>query len=102
MNGVPRRIANGGRTPSDVGDASFEHRPYCSAYWRIHNPLLAMSDLALETLLFPVIWLAHLAYLSCDFWQYQPGSNFLLEVIANVHLLAAYATTAFILVHVYL
>lgn len=79
-----------------------EHHPYRKAYWRKHNPLQALSYLALKLVLFPAIWLSGIAYLTYNLWQHRPAAGILLEVVANIHLLAAFAIAAFIIVHVYL
>jgi len=79
-----------------------EHHPYRKAYWRKHNPLQVATYLALKLILFPAIWISGLAYLTYNFWERQPNAPFILELVANVHLLAAYAIAAFIIVHVYL
>ncbi len=79
-----------------------EHHPYRKAYWRKHNPLQALSYLALKLILFPAVWLSGLAFLTYNFWEHRPNASFLLELVANVHLLAAYAIAAFIIAHVYL
>lgn len=79
-----------------------EHHPYRKAYWRKHNPLQAMAYLALKLVLFPAIWLSGLAYLTFNFWDSRPNAGLMIEIVANIHLLAAYAIGAFIIVHVYL
>lgn len=79
-----------------------EHHPYRKAFWRKHNPLQALSYLALKLVLFPAVWLTGIAYLLYNFWESQPNAGFMLEVVANIHLLAAYAIIAFVIIHVYL
>jgi thiosulfate reductase cytochrome b subunit len=79
-----------------------EHHPYRKAYWKKHNPLQALSYLALKLVLFPAIWISGLAYLTYNFWEKQAGSGVLLEIVANLHVLTAYAIAAFVVIHVYL
>lgn len=79
-----------------------EHHPYRKAFWRKHNPLQALSYLALKLLLFPLVWLTGIAYLLYNFWEHVPDAGVMLELVANLHLLAAYAIIAFVIVHVYL
>ncbi len=79
-----------------------EHHPYRKAYWRKHNPLQALAYLALKLALFPAIWLTGLAYLTYNFWSHRPYAGTLIEIIANLHVLTAFAIATFIIVHVYL
>ncbi|MHC0053079.1 cytochrome b/b6 domain-containing protein [Actibacterium sp. D379-3] len=79
-----------------------EHHPYRKAYWRKHNPLQALTYLALKLILFPVIWISGLLYLSYNFWETVPNATFWLQITANLHVLAAYAIASFVVAHVYL
>jgi thiosulfate reductase cytochrome b subunit len=79
-----------------------EHHPYRKAYWRKHNPLQALTYLALKLFLFPAIWVTGLVYLGYNFWESAPGASFWLQVVANLHILVAYAIAAFVVAHVYL
>lgn len=79
-----------------------ERHPYRKAYWRKHNPLQALSYLGLKLVLFPTIWLTGLAYLTYGAWDSRPGAPSVLEIVATVHVLTAYAIAAFIIIHVYL
>ncbi len=79
-----------------------ERHPYHRAYWRKHNPLQALSYLGLKLLLFPAAWLSGLAYLLYFVWRPEAGAGMLLEGVAQLHLLAAYAIGAFVIVHLYL
>lgn len=79
-----------------------EHHPYRKAYWRKHNPMQALTYLALKLVLFPAIWLTGIAYLTYNLWERQPNAPFILEAVANLHLLVAYLIAAFVIVHVYL
>ena len=79
-----------------------EHHPYRKAFWRKHNPLQALAYLALKLVLFPAVWLTGIAYLLYNFWEHQPNAGMMLEVVANVHLLAAYAIISFVVIHIYL
>lgn len=79
-----------------------KHHPYRKAYWRKHNPLQALAYLALKVVLFPAIWITGLLYLTYNLWGVDPGNAAWLPVVANLHILAAFAITAFIVAHVYL
>lgn len=79
-----------------------EHHPYRKAYWRKHNPLQALTYLALKLVLFPAIWVTGVIYLTYNFWDTVPNATLWLTVVANLHLLAAYAIAAFVLAHIYL
>lgn len=79
-----------------------EHHPYRKAYWRKHNPLQALSYLALKLFLFPAIWVSGLIYLTYGFWETVPNATLWLTFVANLHLLVAYAIAAFVVAHVYL
>jgi thiosulfate reductase cytochrome b subunit len=79
-----------------------EHHPYRKAYWRKHNPLQALSYLALKLALFPAVWLSGLAYLSYNFWEEIPNAAGWLSAAAIIHTLSAFAILAFVIAHVYL
>jgi len=79
-----------------------EAHPYRKAYWRKHNPLQALSYLALKLLLFPAVWLSGLALLGYNFWETVPSAAWWQVLLADLHLLAAAAIAAFVVVHVYL
>jgi thiosulfate reductase cytochrome b subunit len=79
-----------------------EAHPYRKAYWRKHNPLQAITYLALKVLLFPAIWITGLLALGWNLWEDVPGATFWASVVTNIHLLAAYAIAAFVVAHVYL
>ena len=78
-----------------------ERHPYRKAFWRKHNPLQALAYLALKLLLFPALWLTGLAYLGYNLWQYSAPAG-TLTAVAAVHVLAAYAIAAFVVIHVYM
>jgi len=79
-----------------------EHHPYRKAYWRKHNPLQALAYLALKLVLFPAIWVTGLVYLTYGYWEAVPNASLWLMIVANLHLLVAYAIAAFVVAHVYL
>ena len=79
-----------------------EHHPYRKAFWRKHNPLQALSYLALKLVLFPAIWLTGLAYLGYNLWEGIPDASGWLNAIAVIHTLTAFAILAFVIAHVYL
>ncbi|WP_303901190.1 cytochrome b/b6 domain-containing protein [Thiohalomonas denitrificans] len=79
-----------------------ERHPYRKAFWRKHNPLQALAYLALKLVLFPAVWITGVAYLTYNLWA-DPASNAdALGWVAAIHLLAAYAILAFVVVHAYL
>lgn len=76
--------------------------PYRKHYWRKHNPLQALTYLALKLFLFPAIWISGLAYLLYDVWATDPTANQTLGAVALVHVATAFAMLVFILIHVYM
>lgn len=79
-----------------------EAHPYRKILRRRHNPLQALAYLALKILLFPAIWISGLAYLGYTFWDHLDPSGQGIWLVANIHILAAFAIAAFVVVHVYL
>lgn len=79
-----------------------EKHPYKKLYWRKHNPLQAATYFGLKWFVFPVIWGSGLLYLTYNFWEPMPNSAFWIEVVANIHLFAAYVIVSFVIIHVYL
>ena len=80
-----------------------EPAPYHKGYWRKHNPLQVLAYLSLKLVLFPLMWVSGIAYLTYNFWQ--PGTadaSFKLELIANTHLITGYLIASFVVLHVYL
>jgi thiosulfate reductase cytochrome b subunit len=78
-----------------------EQHPYRKAYLRKHNPLQALSYLALKLMLFPAIWITGLLYLFYDCWA-TPASGGTLGLVAMIHTASAFAIVIFVIVHVYL
>lgn len=79
-----------------------EHHPYRKVLFRRHNPLQALAYLGLKVMLFPAIWITGLIYLSHGLWQTMDQGGFWIEVVANLHILAAFAIASFVVIHVYL
>ncbi|MCB1789952.1 MAG: cytochrome b/b6 domain-containing protein [Gammaproteobacteria bacterium] len=79
-----------------------EDHPYRKHFWRKHNPLQAITYLALKLVLFPAIWLSGLAYLSYGLWSQGAMTNGALEWVALAHTAAAFAMLVFIILHIYL
>lgn len=79
-----------------------EDHPYRKHYWRKHNPLQALAYLGIKLVLFPLIWISGLAYLSYGFWADGAQSNAQLAWIAYIHVAAALGIVIFVIVHVYL
>jgi len=77
-----------------------ERHPYHKAYWRKHNPLQAISYLALKLFLFPAIWISGIAYLLYPLWS--PASGEQLFWVAIFHTAVAFAILIFVIAHVYL
>ncbi|MCC1481698.1 cytochrome b/b6 domain-containing protein [Roseibaca sp. Y0-43] len=78
-----------------------EH-PYRKVFHRRHNPLQLLAYLALKLMLFPAIWVSGLIYLAYGLWSHVDGASFLLQIVANIHILSGFAIAAFVVVHVYL
>lgn len=76
-----------------------EHHPYRKVFWHKHNPLQALTYLALNLFLLSAIWISGLAYLFAGAWG---GSGDSLALVAYIHTGAAFALCVFIIVHVYL
>lgn len=79
-----------------------EHHPYRKAFRRKHNPLQALTYLALKLFLFPAIWISGLIYLVYNTWEHVPGAGDMITVVAIVHVAVAFAILAFVMAHVYL
>ncbi|MEZ5497353.1 MAG: cytochrome b/b6 domain-containing protein [Gammaproteobacteria bacterium] len=80
-----------------------EAHPYKKTYLRKHNPLQALSYLALKIFLFPAIWMSGLIYLTYGFWGEEVmSSTSMLMFVAIIHTAAAFAIVAFVIIHVYL
>ena len=79
-----------------------EEHPYHKTIWRKLNPLQAATYFAVKWFLFPAIWGSGILYLTYNFWEAAPNSGFWIVVVANLHLFAAFAILAFVIVHVYL
>jgi len=78
-----------------------ERHPYRKAYWRKHNPLQAISYLALKLFLFPAIWISGILYLLYSFWGGAESGDSLMWV-AVIHTVFAFAIAAFVIIHIYL
>lgn len=85
-----------------IGIFRGEHHPYRKAYWRKHNPLQAIAYAGLKLVLFPLIWITGLAYLSYGMWAAWAGDVAWLQWVAGLHVVAAYLILAFVIVHLYL
>lgn len=79
-----------------------EHHPHRKQYWRKHNPLQILAYFGLKMAIFPAIWITGIIYLTYNFWEHVPNADLKLEIVANLHLLAAYVLAAFVVIHVYL
>jgi thiosulfate reductase cytochrome b subunit len=79
-----------------------EHHPYKKTYQRKHNPLQALSYLGLKLFLFPTIWVSGILYLFYPVWNDIANASFLLQIVAIIHVIAAFAILIFVIAHVYL
>ncbi|PCD76792.1 cytochrome b/b6 domain-containing protein [Pseudothioclava arenosa] len=79
-----------------------EEHPYHKTYERRHNPLQAAAYFALKMALFPAIWISGLLYLTYGVWGANDLGSAMLTLIANIHVLAAFAIASFVVVHIYL
>ncbi len=78
-----------------------EQHPYRKHLNRKHNPLQALSYLALKLMLFPAVWITGLLYLFYQLWQPYAAAD-ALGWVALIHVAAALAILAFVIIHVYL
>ncbi len=78
-----------------------EEHPYRKLFWRKHNPLQSLTYMLVKVVLFPAIWVTGIPYLLYGLWHETTGRGWI-EPIAFVHVGAAYAILAFVIVHVYL
>lgn len=85
-----------------VGIFKGEHHPYKKSFWRKHNPMQALTYLALKLMIFPVIWITGLAYLFYDMWKQIPDAALLFEGVVLLHTFMAFIMVAFIIAHIYL
>lgn len=84
------------------GNLKGERHPYRKAYWRKHNAPQALTYLGLKLVLFPAVWLSGIAYLGYPLWDHLGGASGALSWVALVHVIAAFAILAFVIIHVYL
>ena len=79
-----------------------EEHPYAKTLERRHNPLQALAYFALKMALFPAIWVTGLIYLGYELWGGYDQAGLWLTVVANLHVLAAFAIGSFVIAHLYL
>ncbi|MEZ5684871.1 MAG: cytochrome b/b6 domain-containing protein [Paracoccaceae bacterium] len=79
-----------------------EEHPYHKTFERRHNPLQAFAYFALKMALFPAIWISGLLYLTYGVWGANDLGSAMLTLVANIHVLAAFAIGSFVVIHVYL
>ena len=79
-----------------------EKHPHKKVIWRKHNPLQILAYFGLKMAVFPLVWITGILYMSYNFWEHIPDAGFYLNIVANLHLLAAYIVAAFIIIHLYL
>lgn len=76
-----------------------EPHPFRPSRGRKHNPLQLIAYLAFNAVISPTIWVTGLVYLAVTLFGVIPDS---LEIVAPIHVAAAYATAVFLLGHVYM
>ena len=79
-----------------------EKQPHKKVIWRKHNPLQILAYFGLKVAVFPLVWSTGILYMTYNFWEHIPDAGFYLNIVANLHLLAAYIVAAFIIIHLYL
>jgi thiosulfate reductase cytochrome b subunit len=79
-----------------------EKHPHKKVIWRKHNPLQILAYFGLKMAIFPLVWITGILYMTYNFWEHIPDAGFYLNIVANLHLLAAYIVAAFIIIHLYL
>ncbi len=79
-----------------------ETHPHKKVIWRKHNPLQILAYFGLKVAVFPLVWITGILYMTYNFWEHIPDAGFYLNIVANLHLLAAYIVAAFIIIHLYL
>ncbi len=78
-----------------------EH-PYVKTWRRKHNPLQALTYMLLKVAIFPAIWMSGIAYLVISFGLGGQRLTSWLDVIADVHTIAAIAVLTFVIAHLYI
>lgn len=66
------------------------------------NPMQRMAYLSLHIMITPVVWISGLLYLYYPYWDNIGIGSWSLGIIALIHTAAAFATLAFLVVHLYL
>ncbi|MBV1865728.1 MAG: cytochrome b/b6 domain-containing protein [Rhodobacteraceae bacterium] len=79
-----------------------EQHPHKKVIWRKHNPLQILAYFGLKILIFPMVWITGIIYLTYNFWEHIPDATLYITIIANLHLLSAYIVMAFVIAHIYL
>lgn len=79
-----------------------EDHPHKKMIWRKHNPLQVLAYFGLKMFIFPMVWITGIIYLTYNFWEDTANAGVIIMVVANLHLLAAYIVSAFVIIHVYL
>ena len=79
-----------------------EHHPYKPTQVRKHNPLQLLAYLGFKLAMAPAIWITGLLYLFYNDWAAWGLESLSLDVIAMLHVAAAFALIIFLVGHVYL
>ena len=79
-----------------------ENHPYRKTYRRKHNPLQALTYLAIKVVIFPAVWISGITYLLISFGQEGLLGPLTTGLVATVHTIAAFAIVVFVIAHIYL
>ena len=80
-----------------------EDKPWKKTRRAKHNPLQRLAYMAIQVFITPLIWVTGLLYLFYASWSQTELSELLsLDRLADLHVIAAYAMAAFLIVHLYM
>lgn len=80
-----------------------EDKPWKKTRRAKHNPLQRLAYMAIQVFITPLIWITGLLYLFYASWSLTGlGEVISLERVADLHVIAAYAMAAFLIVHLYM
>lgn len=85
------------------GIFSGEAKPFVTTRLAKHNPLQRLAYLGFKLLIAPALWISGLLLLFYTTWKGTTlGGSLRLELVAWVHVAAAYALMIFLIAHVYI
>ena len=79
-----------------------EKHPHIKTLRSKQNDMQALAYFGFMVFMAPLIWFSGLAYLLYDFWNGGNGSQLWFQIVAFIHVLAAFIIIAFVIVHVYM